>query len=589
MQVDILIRSSLAARFAGAVLVVAATVPTQRVPDVRLNTNSAGTSNSEGPQIASVGSMVFAAWQDDRSGNWDVYFTRSIDGGMSWQAPDVRLDTDASGTAQSLAPQMVTSGKSVFVTWHDDRNGNSDLYFNRSLDGGATWLPADVRLDTDGAGSAASINPQIAVSDSSIFVVWHDYRNGSLDIYFNRSLDDGTTWLPSDVRLDTDPPGSANSSEAQIASAGSSVYVTWEDDRNGSTDIYLNRSLDDGATWLSSDLRPNTDPPGAATSSQPQISVFGTSVHVVWSDARNGNSDIYFNTSQNAGASWLLSDVRLNTDPAGSAQSREPVMALSGSSLYVTWQDSRSGVDGIYFNRSSDGGQSWLASDRRLDTGLGGSFRPALAVSSPTIFVSWTNTRNGNQDVYINRSLDDGTTWLPAETRLDTDLPGAHASSRQQIGVSGSIVNVAWQDGRNGKNDIYVNVPFGFHAYGPNLTGSGGAAPVLAGMGRPTIGDAISMEVTNGLGGAPGAFLLGTQKTFAPVMGGTLLVVPIVHAPVTLSGTSGSPGSGTGSLPLSIPNSPALVGMSLNVQAIFFDAGAVFGLSMSTGLEVWIG
>jgi hypothetical protein len=35
------------------------------------------------------------------------------------------------------------------VTWRDTRNGRDDIYFNRSPDGGATWLIADVRLDTD--------------------------------------------------------------------------------------------------------------------------------------------------------------------------------------------------------------------------------------------------------------------------------------------------------------------------------------------------------------------------------------------------------------------------------------------------------
>ena len=138
--------------------------------------------------------------------------------GMAQKDTDVRLNTDLPGAAVFEKPQIAASGDSVYVTWMDTRNDFGvdhhlewDIYFNRSLDGGATWLPSDIRLDTDLPGAARSEVPQIAASGDSVYVTWWDGRDGTADIYFNRSLDGGATWLTSDIRLDTKPRRSRGS------------------------------------------------------------------------------------------------------------------------------------------------------------------------------------------------------------------------------------------------------------------------------------------------------------------------------------------------------------------------------------------
>jgi hypothetical protein len=146
--------------------------------------------------------------------------------------PDLRIDTDILGAAQSSAARVASEGSSVFVVWEDSRSGSKDIYFSRSADRGRTWLAADVRLDTDPAGSASSVNPRIAVSGQLVCVVWEDLRNGAGDIYLRRSLDGGINWLPVEVRLDTDPLGAAASSNPQLLLAGTTIYVAWMDGRN---------------------------------------------------------------------------------------------------------------------------------------------------------------------------------------------------------------------------------------------------------------------------------------------------------------------------------------------------------------------
>ena len=102
------------------------------------------------------------------------------------------------------------------------------------------------------APRAWSTDPRIAADGQSVYVIWEDFRNGTFpmvsDIYFNRSLDGGTTWLPTDVRLNVGvAPGATLALDHDIAVSGSVVYVVWEDQRNGSNgqgrDVYLNRSV----------------------------------------------------------------------------------------------------------------------------------------------------------------------------------------------------------------------------------------------------------------------------------------------------------------------------------------------------------
>src|SRR5262249_14586065 len=167
---------------------------------------------------------------------YDVYLNLSHDSGATWLPVDLRLDvSSAPGTTDALDPALAVSGSSVYATWRDGLNAiPSDIEFNRSLDGGATWLPADVRLDVgDPPHANFSRYPEPAASGGSVFVAWMDERDGLDDIYVNRSLDGGATWLPADRRLDLgSAKGSSSSGFPQIAALGSSVYVAYSDDRS---------------------------------------------------------------------------------------------------------------------------------------------------------------------------------------------------------------------------------------------------------------------------------------------------------------------------------------------------------------------
>src|SRR4030095_12008333 len=81
---------------------------------------------ADGPQQ----SEVHAVWYDDRDGNFEIYYKRSPDQGLSWGS-DTRLTTNL-GT--SWFSTITVSGMQVHVVWMDNRDGNYEIYYKRSTD-----------------------------------------------------------------------------------------------------------------------------------------------------------------------------------------------------------------------------------------------------------------------------------------------------------------------------------------------------------------------------------------------------------------------------------------------------------------------
>ena len=429
--------------------------------DVRLETDAfPGQIPSLLPRIVADGPSVFVVWTDPRYVKSSVFLRHSSDGGVTWNPADVRVERKAPFTSDSTFPRLAVVAEAVFVVWADYRDGDGDIYFNRSLDGGVSWLPTDVRLDTDQPGASESLTPEIATDGTHVIVVWSDFRSLRGDIFMNRSDDGGLTWQTSDRRLDTDVPGAAASVTPEIALSGGHVLVVWADGRVQFTDIRTNRSDDFGATWLSKDVRLDSDAEGVSPSSNPRLAAEGSTFVVVWEDGRSGNSDIRANRTLDGGAHWLSRDVRLDTDYAGYGPSIAPAVAFAGGSVYAAWQDGRDGFLDVRFNRSLDGGATWRSTDVRLDTGTAGvspSQEVDIAASGSNVFVVWQDGRDGNTDIRLQASIDGGRVFMPHDVRVDTDPKGLTPSLVARVAISGANLLVVWEDERSGVSDVRFN------------------------------------------------------------------------------------------------------------------------------------
>jgi Neuraminidase (sialidase) len=379
-------------------------------PELRLDADVPGAASSTFVRIAVSDSLVHVAWVESRSGATDVYYRRSSDAGATW-GPEIRLDTDVAGAAASDALDLEASGQLVAAAWADARSGATDVRFNRSLDGGLTWLALDLRLETgDAAGATESGAPRLDCSGQRVLCVWEDRRSGPHDVFCRRSADGGTTWPDPETRMDTDAAGAAFSRLPKVTSSGSNVAVVWQDSRNVSSDDFLRRSPDGGLTWAISDQRVDSDAPGASISDLPQPWIEGESLCIGWMDSRNGGYlKPWARRSVDAGATWPDPELKLDVGAMGSQHANGLRIAGAGRNVYAVWLESRTGPTAdIFLNFSTDRGATWAPPDLRLDTDAAGSansFWPEICVEGVSVYVVWEDRRNGTSDIYFRRSV----------------------------------------------------------------------------------------------------------------------------------------------------------------------------------------
>ncbi|MBI5401986.1 MAG: exo-alpha-sialidase [Ignavibacteriae bacterium] len=370
-------------------LAFVSTLNAQWEADVRLTNNPAYSwgSYNNAWTIAANGMNVHVVWDEERDGHPEIYYKRSTLSGLTWGA-DTRLTNN---TAGKYYPSIAVSGSVIHIVWRDLRNlgssGNNEIYYKRSTDNGTTW-EADTRLTYD---TLKSYNPSIAVSGSVVHVVWHDERNGVPEIYYKRSTNAGVTW-GADTRLTNNP---AFSQDACVAVSGSIVCVVWIDDRDNNFEIYYKRSTDAGVTWgTDTRLSNNTN-----VSKTPSVAISGSVVNVVWCDLRDGNEEIYLKRTTNAGANWGT-ETRLTIDTNSSTF---PSITMSDSFTHIVWKDKRNGNAEIYYKRSTNAGVNWEA-DTRLTNNTSNKDYASLAASNSMVHVLWSDYRHEATEKYYKRN-----------------------------------------------------------------------------------------------------------------------------------------------------------------------------------------
>jgi hypothetical protein len=259
--------------------------------------------------VAVAGERVYVAWVDYGDANEEEYLRRSSDGGVTWEPP-FRLTEDA---ADSWAGSIAVSGSTVHYTWFDRRDaGVTDSEVEHALNRALALVGVPASAPPPRDPAVYYLNPFMERIQQKVaqlqaaaprwvqeggdprqleaaFVLFKqtvERWSAGWEIYYKRSADGGVTWEP-DARLTAAPNVSLRPS---IAALGRNVHIVWFDGRDGNAEIYYKQSRDGGSTWRA-DAR-LTMAPGASV--LPSIAISGRVLHVVWSDERDGNAEIYY-------------------------------------------------------------------------------------------------------------------------------------------------------------------------------------------------------------------------------------------------------------------------------------------------------
>lgn len=411
--------------------------------NVRVNDNPAGTSfespySSGSHAIAARGDTVYLVWRSDRNTNSTIYFDKSTDGGNTW-GTDVRIsDSDSGAIMPALA---VGKDGTIYVSWTDfrDASGYRHIYFAKSTDGGTSFLPS-VRVSAE-SGEMPQQFSSIAVNDSgNIFIAYEDWRNyttTAMDIYCSRSTNSGSSFEPA-VRVD-DCIDSINQWFPCVASTDSSVFVVWEDFRDtslaGQRNIYLALSNNNGINFNNNMLVNDTIGISGYSVTNPSIAIYDSLIYLVWQDTRNGGqNDIYFTKSTDSGKSFISPNINL-IDAAGSSffQGYPSLCCDDSGGVYCAWEDRRNGLAYpwlIYFSYSKNYGDTFATNnihvdDRTLTEDVRLWNVTICANNKGKVFGAWSDDRNGGDyDIYTTAGIFTGiegeppTVALPGKTNI---------------------------------------------------------------------------------------------------------------------------------------------------------------------------
>jgi len=125
--------------------------------------------------LAVNGSDLYLSGTDDSEGNNEIYFLHSADSGATWEEAQ-RLTNNA---GDSFLPKVAVNGTNVCLAWTDDVTGEYQVYYKRSTDGGSSWQNTGKITNTT-AGSAYA---DIAVNSANVFVVYCTNSSENSDIF----------------------------------------------------------------------------------------------------------------------------------------------------------------------------------------------------------------------------------------------------------------------------------------------------------------------------------------------------------------------------------------------------------------------
>jgi hypothetical protein len=349
----------------------------------------------------------------------------------------------------------------IHLVWTDKTRAEWEVYYRKSTDQGLTWSPIQILFDFPGKDSVmwfANVS-----GDDSLIVSAMGYAKIAQDIdslppsriestfvwypWIATSIDAGDNW-----HITSMPDSNMGSYASPVAVKNGRYSIAYwmvgkfnyERTQQGLNFNWRNP----GEDWQDS-------VPRIINKKFLNIKLIddGTSFHIVGCCIQRAAEDWEIGYWQSEDGSnwnrvWITSDsgdVYFDYDPS--------LVKDDSGNLHLVWarKPDMGGTWQIYYTRSTDNGSTWSAMVP-ISSSLLGAWKPDIAFKSETLYVVWTDYRDGNSEIYLRRSPDQGLSWL-AEERITIDNS---FSINPRIKVIDDVLMIVWQEYRDDNWEIYL-------------------------------------------------------------------------------------------------------------------------------------
>ncbi|MHB8606196.1 MAG: sialidase family protein [Thermoplasmatota archaeon] len=363
----------------------------------------------------------------------------TTDGGATWTREDVPCQhnydfTSGGDPAVAFGPDGTAYDAGIVF---DGRAGESYIGFAKSTDKGATWSCIAPVVGTGIGGGAGGLwdKPYIAVNQANgdIYITWTMFGNG--EIHFIMSTDGGATWKWQSIN-GLQLAGGTNQFSFPFGGAdGNTIYVGYLSCYNGQgltgfRCVDLVKSTDRGNTFTAgvqvakltgetvSGLPFRYVPYPAFAIDNSGGANQGT-VYCVVADKVGAKNELLSFLSKDGGATWTPGGI---ANALGSS-TQSPLMpwlqANKAGTIAASWQTWDTSDHSLTPEAAeTKSGATWipLESGDKSSTGsfggFAGDYAGLAAAADGTFHPGWTDTRDGNNEVY-STTIADAASQIP--------------------------------------------------------------------------------------------------------------------------------------------------------------------------------
>jgi hypothetical protein len=391
-------------------------------------------------------------------------------------------------TNNSFWPSIACMDDKIYVVWYDytDHNGamgDADIFY-RYFDG-TSWGPIEVisepipGLNTNTGGS---YEPDIAVENGNIYVVWHDGNDtaGSgtdFDIFYRTNMS-GAGWGPIQVVSEPKLSGNlntGNSLRGEIAVENGNVYTVWTDNNNtdgSGTDYDILYRFNQGGVWQP--IQVMNEPVSGSNLNTgdtyyADITVENGNIYIVYMCINNTlgsgtDFDVFYRC--NLTGIWESEQVLSEPLPGlnlNTGDSWEPAIAVENNNIHVVWYDYNNtynaGTDPDVFYRVNRSGQ-WnlveVISEPILNNNFntGSSYSTRIDADNNGVYVVWQDNNNTlgsstDYDIFFRRYISPSVGWGKIQV-MSEPVSGSNlntgSSFNPDIEVDNGKSHVVWWD-----------------------------------------------------------------------------------------------------------------------------------------------